>query len=121
MTGAAGTALTLLLLAAGCGNLPETSEGVAFLQVVQPADRTLEVGDSLQLRAFALDAEGQLLDVAIHWRTPDTTLSVGATSGLVKALFPDSGRVQAYLGDDELVSDFLTLTIKDTAATLRRP
>lgn len=110
----------LAFLLVACGKLPTTSEGVAFLQIQQPATRTLKVGDSLLLRAFALDKKGNPLDVAIVWRTPDTTLTING-SGLVKALAPDSGRVQAVIGNDELVSDFITFTIQDTAAALRRP
>jgi hypothetical protein len=115
-----GVGVALAALITGCGNLPTTQEGVAFLQIVQPANRTIEVGDSLQLRARALDKAGQPLDVAVQWRTPDTTISV-ANSGLVKGLAPDSGRVQAVIGNDELVSDFITVFVKDTAAVLRRP
>ena len=110
----------LAVLLVACGKLPTTSEGVAFLQVQQPVITTLKVGDSLQLHAIALDKAGNPLDVAILWRTPDTTLSISA-DGLVKALAPDSGRVQAVIGDDELVSDFIRFTIQDTAAALRRP
>jgi hypothetical protein len=110
----------LALLLVACGKLPLTSDGVAFLQVQQPVTNTLKVGDSLQLHAIALDQDGHPLDVAIGWRTPDTTLTVSA-AGLVKALAPDSGRVQAVIGADELVSDFIRFTIQDTAAALRRP
>jgi hypothetical protein len=110
----------LALVLVACGKLPTTSDGVAFLQIQQPVTRTLKVGDSLLLHATALDKNGNPLDVAIVWRTPDTTLSINS-NGLVKALAPDSGRVQAVIGNDELVSDFITFTIQDTAAALRRP
>ncbi|HTL05760.1 MAG TPA: hypothetical protein VL241_08445 [Gemmatimonadales bacterium] len=110
----------LAALLAGCASLPTTSEGVAFLQVEQPADRTIDVGGTLQLHAVALDKSGRPLDVSILWRTPDTTLTVSAT-GLVTAVAPDSGRVQAVIGDDELVSNFITIIVRDTAAALRRP
>ena len=115
-----GVGVALAALITGCGSLPTTQEGVAFLQIEQPANRTIDVGDSLQLHALALDKAGHPLDVPIQWRTPDTTISVG-TTGLVKGLAPDSGRVQAVIGDDELVSDFITVIVKDTAAALRRP
>jgi hypothetical protein len=115
-----GVGVALAALIVGCSNLPTTQEGVAFLQVEQPVDRTIAVGDSLQLHAVALDKAGNPLDVLIQWRTPDSTISVGLT-GLVKGLAPDSGRVQAVIGNDELVSDFITVIVQDTAAALRRP
>jgi hypothetical protein len=113
-----GVALAALI--SGCSGLPTSQEGVAFLQIEQPTNRTIPVGDSLQLRAVALDKAGNPLEVPVQWRTPDTTISVSAT-GLVKALAPDSGRVQAVIGNDELVSDFITVIVQDTAAALRRP
>ncbi|HEV8600526.1 MAG TPA: hypothetical protein VGQ69_14295 [Gemmatimonadales bacterium] len=119
MSRAIGVALAALITF--CGNLPTTSEGVAFLQVEKPANTTIELGDSLQLHAVALDKAGDPLDVPILWRTPDTTIAVEATSGLVTTLAPGQGRVQAVVGDDELVSDFIILTVKDTAAAFRRP
>ena len=116
-----GTVLAALLL--GCGNLPTTSEGVAFLQVEQPANRTILVGDTLQLRATALDKDGNPLAVAITWRTPDTTVTVEASSGLVIGTAAGTGRVQAVVGADELVSDFITLTVQapPPPEALRRP
>lgn len=119
MSRVVGVALAALITF--CGNLPTTSEGVAILQVEQPATTTIDLGDSLQLRALALDKAGNPLDVPILWRTPDTTIAVDAASGLVTTLAPGLGRAQAVIGDDELVSDFISLTVKDTAAALRRP
>jgi hypothetical protein len=119
MNRAVGVALAILITF--CGNLPTTSEGVAFLQVEQPATTTIDLGDSLQLHALALDKAGEPLDVPILWRTPDTTIAVESASGLVTTLFPGPGRVQAVIGDNELVSNFIVLTVKDTAAALRRP
>ena len=111
----------LAALIVGCASLPTTSEGVAFLQIEQPANRTIDVGGTLQLHALALDQSGNPLDVQVLWRTPDTTITV-SSAGLVTALAPDSGRVQAVIGDDELVSDFITIIVhKTTAAALRRP
>lgn len=111
----------LATLIVGCSSLPTTSEGVAFLQIEQPANPSIDVGDSLQLHAVALDKSGNPVDVPVLWRTPDTSISV-SSSGLVIALAPDSGRVQAVIGNDELVSNFIKITVHDTAAAaLRRP
>jgi hypothetical protein len=114
-----GAALAALILA--CGSLPTTSEGVAFLQVQQPLEPALIIGDTLQLHAVALDKSGSPLEVAILWRTPDTTITVEAESGLVTAVSAGNGRVQAVVGNDELVSDFITLQVQEPPAPSRRP
>jgi uncharacterized protein YjdB len=109
--------------AGACGNLPTTSEGVAFLELRPPAILTITVGDSLRIGARALDQAGQPVAVVIHWRTPDTTtVSVGDTSGVVTGRAAGTGRVQAVIGDDELVSDFVTVTVQAPAPSpFRRP
>lgn len=117
----AGAFAALTALLTFCGNLPTTSEGVAFLEVERPANTSIDLGDTLQLRARALDKSGNPLSVAILWRTPDTTIAVDAATGLVTTLAPGQGRAQAVVGDEELVSDFIVLTVKDTAAAFRRP
>jgi uncharacterized protein YjdB len=113
--------LALAALLSSCGNLPTTSEGVAFLQVELPPSTTIEVGGTLQMHAAALDKSGNPLEVAIRWRTPDTTITVDASTGLVTGLAAGTGRVQATIGNDELVSDFITVTVKEPSAALRPP
>ena len=105
------------MLMLGCGNIPTTSEGVAFLQVHPPVNKTVAVGGTLQLEAIALDKEGHPLDVAITWRTPDEEISIGETSGLVTGVAVGTGRAQAVVGNDELVSDFVTITVIAAPAT----
>ena len=112
------------VLLSGCGDLPTTTEGVAFLEIRPPTTTTLTVGDSVQFTARALDREGLPLEVAVLWRTPDTTITVGETTGVVTGLLAGTGRVQAVIGDNELVSTFVSLTIVEPPApnqVLRRP
>lgn len=97
---------------AGCGNLPTTSDGVAVLEVIPPRSTTLRVGDTLHFSARTFDAAGAPVDAPVTWRTPDTTITIGAASGLVVGRFPGTGRVQAVVGRDELVSNFVVLTIQ---------
>lgn len=97
--------------ALGCGNLSTTSEGVAFLEIRPPASTTLRVGDTVQFTARTLDPSGQPIEVSVLWRTPDSTISVGPSTGIVVGRFTGTGRVQAVVGDEELVSDFVNLTI----------
>ena len=106
----------LAALLAGCGNLPTTDEGVAFLEIIPPATRSLDVGATLRFVARALDRDGQPVDVAVTWRTPDTTIRVDDT-GLVTGLSVGTGRVQAAVGDSQrLVSEFFSLTVTAPAA-----
>ena len=112
----------LAALLTGCGSLPTTDEGVAFLEIVPPATLTLEVGATVQFLARALDRDGQPIDVAIIWRTPDSTISVDAT-GLVTGLSAGPGRVQAAVGESQrLVSELIPLTVTEptVGAGLRR-
>jgi uncharacterized protein YjdB len=98
-------------LLAGCGNLPTTSDGVAFLEIIPPQSLTLAVGDTVRIVARALDEDGQPVGVAITWRTPDTTVSVDQ-AGLVTGLAAGPGRVQAAVGESQvLVSNFIELTV----------
>jgi hypothetical protein len=111
--------LWVLCGALGCGNLSTTSEGVSFLEVQPPSSTTLHVGDTVQFTARTLDASGEPITVNVLWRTPDTTITVGPSTGTVIGRFTGTGRVQAVVGDEELVSDFITLTI--TAAPTPTP
>jgi len=103
------------VLLGGCGSLPTTSEGVAILEIRPPASLTVIIGDSLRFGARALDKTGKPLDIPIHWRTPDATVSVGDTSGVVIGLAVGPGRIQAFLDDGVLVSDFVTVTVQAPA------
>ena len=105
--------------ALGCGNLSTTSEGVAFLEVQSPSSTTLQIGDTVQFSARTLDASGQPIVVSVLWRTPDSTISVGPSTGIVVGRFTGSGRVQAVVGDEELVSNFVTLTVTAAPAPVR--
>ena len=108
-------------LLGGCGSLPTTSDGVAILEIRPPASLTVVVGDSLRIGARALDKSGQPIDVPIHWRTPDKTVSVGDTSGVVIGLLAGPGRVQAFLSDEKLVSDFVIVTVQAPAPSPAPP
>lgn len=114
MTRFQGALLAALL--AGCGHLPTTDDGVAFLEIVPPASLDVEVGDTLRFAARALDRDGQPIAAVISWRTPDTTISVDDT-GLVTGLVAGTGRVQVAVGDSErLVSNFFSVVVKAPVA-----
>lgn len=113
-------AAALAAVIAGCGSLPTTSEDVAFLEIRAPVSLLITIGDSLRFGARALDKAGDPVDVVIHWRTPDTTISVGDTSGVVVGISAGPGRLQAFVGEDELVSDLFTVTVQAPVAAVRR-
>lgn len=108
-------------LMAGCGNLPTTAEGVAVLEVIPPRSTTLRVGDTLRFSARTFDAAGAPIDVPVTWRTPDTTITIGAGSGIVVGRFPGTGRVQAVVGSEELVSNFVSLTVQAAPSPVPLP
>lgn len=105
----------------GCGKLPTGDDGAAFLEVTPPATLTLPVGGTLQFTGRALDESGAPLpDVVVHWRTPDGTITVGETSGLVTGVSAGTGKVQAFLTGDTFVSDFTTVTVTAAAGAAGR-
>ena len=104
-----------VLAVLGCSGLDEGEGGVVALQVEVPVPSTVEVGDTLQLHATALDSHGEPVDAAIGWQAADPTVSVNA-SGLVTGVSPGTGRVQAREGS--LGSNVVTLTVIARADTL---
>jgi Big-like domain-containing protein len=103
-----------LLFIMGCSGLDEGAGGVVGLQIQLPALRTVEVGESVQLSAIALDKDGQPVSADVAWRAADPTLTVDAT-GLITGVAAGTGRVQAFVGSlsSELAS-FNVVTRPDT-------
>ena len=105
--------LTLMVL--GCSNLTEGPGGVVELEISTPAAREVEVGETLQLTARALDRDGNPLDVPITWLSSDPALTVD-NSGLVTGVAPGEAQVQASVGS--LSSGQILLTAIARADTL---
>lgn len=104
-----------MLAVLGCSGLDEGDGGVVALEVEVPVPSTVEVGDTLQLHATALDANGDPVDAPITWEAADPTVSVNAT-GLVTGVSVGSGRVQAREGS--LGSNLVSLTVVARVDTL---
>lgn len=109
------TMTAVVLLLAGCGNLPASGDGIVALEVVQPSSLSLEEGASRQLTARAFNARGEEVATEIRWQTPDETVHVEELTGVVTALASTgTGRVQATVGT--LRSDLITFTLLPATA-----
>jgi hypothetical protein len=99
--------LTLLVVTA-CSGLDEGEGGVVAIEIETPTVSTLEVGDQVQVVARALDADGQVVDVALSWQSTAAAVSVDNT-GLVTGVEPGTAQVQASAGT--LASERLDFTV----------
>ena len=105
-----------LMVAAGCSNLTEVG-GVVGLLIRTPEHPAVEVGQTITLKAAALDAKGDTVPGApIIWVTPDTTVILTPSGQLTGRTGGQTARVQAQL--DSLVSDFVTFTVNPRPDTL---
>ncbi|HWA16929.1 MAG TPA: hypothetical protein VG817_10875 [Gemmatimonadales bacterium] len=108
--------LLLLPLLLGCGNLGEGDDGVVALEVLLPNPAVVEPGDTVQLRARALNANGDSVAASIVWLSPDNTISVDSSGRLSTDATTGTGRVQAKVGG--LRSNLETFAIRRRSDTL---
>lgn len=106
----------VFLVLQGCSNLTEEEGGVVGLEIRTPELRTIEVGETLQLEAVALDKDGNEVDAAITWQAPDPTLTVDAATGAITGVAPGTGHVQAFAGS--LPSELVTFSVIARADTI---
>lgn len=111
-----------LVLAAGvllgCSDLSEGEGGVVALEVTAPAGGAVEVGDTVQYIARALNIQGEEVAAEIRWATPDTAnISVDSLTGLVAGKAGATvARVQASVGS--LLSPLNLISVLARADTL---
>ena len=114
--------LFFLGLAAGCSNLSGDSDTPIILEIRSPAGVAggpppVEIGDTIQLSARALNQEGDSVAATLTWRTPDTALIfLDPATGRLSGKKLGSGRVQVTSGN--LTSDLITLAIVPAAESL---
>lgn len=108
--------LVPIALLAGCSSLDEGEAGIVALELRAPTPAIVEVGETLQLTATPLDADGNALDVPVTWRSPDPTVTIGETTGDLTGVSPGTGRVQASSGS--LSTELLSFTVLAPADTL---
>lgn len=101
---------------AACSHLSSGTSPVA-IQLVLHQPYELEVGDTVQLSAYALDEAGDSVGAPIIWRAPDTTVTVDSLTGRATAAYPAAtGRIQARTGS--LVSDIVTFSTYNRSDTI---
>jgi hypothetical protein len=116
-----GGLVALAALLGGCSGISDNDDGIATVEIRLPANFYLEHNQSVTIRAVARAANGDSVDAAFRWRTPDTVIAVDSTRGTVTALLSSgTGRVQAALfGKDSIFSilDSLKFTLTAVADT----
>ncbi|MGH7533521.1 MAG: hypothetical protein ACREL4_09545 [Gemmatimonadales bacterium] len=107
---AAGVAL------AACSHL-SSGTGPVAIQLVLQQPYELEIGDTVQLSAYALDEAGDSVGATIIWRAPDSTVTIDSLTGRATAVYPNTtGRLQARTGT--LVSDVVTFSTYPRSDTI---
>ena len=113
--------LHLAFLLASCSDIPTSGSDIIALEVRPPVPAQVEVGDTLQLSARALDRNGDSIAAPLRWRTADpVNVAVESLTGRVTGLVAGTtGRVQVT--DGSLASDLLTLSVVARADTVVVP
>ncbi|HEX5004032.1 MAG TPA: hypothetical protein VFV65_01885 [Gemmatimonadales bacterium] len=106
-----------LLVLAACSDLSSNDETVVAIQVTAPPGAVVEVGDTVQYTAIALNRNGDVIPAPIRWATPDTAvIAVDSLTGVVLGKVPGPGRVQATV--QGLISPLNIVTVVATPDTL---
>jgi hypothetical protein len=124
-------AVSTLLATVACSDYSDQGGGVIGLEVRQPATDSLEVHDTLQLHARALDRNGDSIPADIRWTSSDTGLVVDSATGLavghapcvqctvrahVGTLYSTAIPLRVVAGPDTLVVGATSLTVASGVA-----
>ena len=115
-----GVLAGVALIAAACSSLGE-GNGAVSIEIFVPSPASVEVGDTITMRARLLDINGDSIAGTIRWRTPDTTLTIDSVSGRLTGLVTTTGRIQAVSGSLVVPNPPLLFTIRPHADTLIIP
>ena len=103
--------VALAVAVAACSNLPADGDGVVALELRSPLAITLRSGESVTLRARALNSAGDSVAAPLVWNTADTTITLDPSLGIVTARQgTGSARVQAAVGT--LRSELIVITLQ---------
>jgi hypothetical protein len=102
-----------------CGTFGTDLDDVIALQIVVPDSGAVELGDTLQPRARALNGHGDSVAATVIWATLDTAVItvVDSTTGATTGKKQGVGRIQARLGN--LRSPPLSVRIQTAADSIR--
>lgn len=98
------------LLCAACSNIPSEGDGIVALELRTPLAITLKAGESVTLKARALNSAGDSVAADIFWTTADTSISVDEQGTVTALQGTGSGRVQAATGT--LRSELVSITLQ---------
>lgn len=118
MTRRVVAAAAVLLVA--CSSLGE-GNGAVSIEIFVPSPASVEVGDTITMRARLLDINGDSIAGTIRWRTPDTTLTIDSIDGRLTGLIATTGRIQAVSGSLVVPNPPLLFNIRPRADTLIIP
>ncbi|HVX89280.1 MAG TPA: hypothetical protein VG940_10165 [Gemmatimonadales bacterium] len=105
------------LAVVACSSLGESGSAVSIeLQVPSPA--SVEIGDTITVRARLLDVNGDSVGGTVRWRTPDTTVAIDSVTGRLTGLFTGTGRIQAVSGSLVVPNPPLSFAVRPRADTL---
>lgn len=104
---------------AACDTFGTDLDAVIALQVFLPDSGAVELGDTLQPRARALNGRGDSVSATIIWGALDTTLVtvVDSTTGATLGKALGAGRIQARVGS--LRSNPLSVRVQSPADSVR--
>ena len=101
--------------AAACSDIGGPGVPVG-IEALVPVPAVIQLGDTIRLRARAVDQNGDSVDAVIHWRTADTTVALDSTTGLVSGRFTGSAKLQPLAGT--LVGPMVTFSVTRRADTV---
>ena len=114
--------LAFLVLAAGCSDLSSDSNVPVVLEIRTPAgvgggNPLVEIADTIQLTARALNQDGDSVAATFTWRTADTALVfIDPDSGLISGKKIGIARIQVTSGS--LTSDVVSFSVVPAAESL---
>jgi len=120
--GTAGRWLLLALALSSCSDLSGGSDTPILLEIRAPSgigggSPVVEIGDTFQLSARALNQDGDSVAATFTWRTPDTAnLFVEPATGRLSGKKAGVARVQVTAGS--LTSDFVNFAVVPAAESL---
>jgi hypothetical protein len=106
----------VLVVAWACSPITADFDRIVAIEIVGSTSPTVEEGDTLRLHARAVSARGDTVPgaaitwVALEVDTGVVVLTIEASTGLVTALAPGSGRVQARI--ENLATGAITVTVQ---------